>query len=234
MRQQLVRFSTAPYQTRWLDSLLAPLIYLSNLMMAAWLYPVWGTTRTRWGSDKAELIRLFRQRTRPIICLAWHANELITLCSFRRFPRDIMPLAIGHDGFSSRAVQQTAARYGNPLWVYRRRSPIPARTQIIELLKTERPVVGLFPDAGGPDGQIRPGMLDVARSSGALLVPLAWHAQPVLVVGWRRHFYLPLPYSRITFYYGQPLDGSNATADDCRQALDNLEQRVRSASAGRK
>ncbi len=230
MRQQLIRFSSAPHQTRWFDSLLTPVIYVSNLIMAAWLYPVWGTTRTRWASDKAELIRLFRQRTRPIICLGWHANELLTLCSFRRFPRDIMPMTIGHDGFTSRAVQQTAANYGYSVWVYRRRSPIPAKTQIIELLKSERPVVGLFPDAGGPDGQIRPGMLEVARSSGALLVPLAWHARPLLVIGWRRRFYLPLPYSRITFYYGQPLDGATTTADECRQALDNLEQHARSAS----
>ncbi|MDE2236154.1 MAG: hypothetical protein KGK44_11510 [Gammaproteobacteria bacterium] len=227
--RQLIRFSSAPHQTRWFDSLLTPVITLSNLMMAAWLYPVWGTTRTRWGSDKAELIRLFRERTRPIICLAWHASELLAVCAFRRFPRDVMPMVIGHDGFSSLAVQQTAANYGYPLWVYRRRSPVTAKTQIIELLKSERPVVGLYPDAGGPDGQIRPGMLETARAAGALLVPMAWHARPVLVVGWRRRFYLPLPYSRITFYYGRPLDGATATADECRQALDNLQQHAREA-----
>jgi lysophospholipid acyltransferase (LPLAT)-like uncharacterized protein len=229
---QPIRFSDAPHQARVLDVLLEPLLYLANLAVASCLYPAWRTTRIQWEPDAAELIRLFKERSRPIICFAWHAYELNGICVFRDFPRDLVPLAIGHDGPQSRALQQSAARYGFPIWVYRRRSPIQPKTQLINLLMAERPVIGLFPDSGGPDGQVRLGFLEVARAAGALLVPMAWHARPVLVVrSPPRRYCLPVPFSRILACYGQPIDGVHATADDCRCALEVLERRSSAAAS---
>jgi len=222
-----IRFSVAPHQLGPLDGILAPLLYVTNLVVAGWLYPAWRTARVRWDPDVADLIRLFRERSRPIICLAWHAYELIVTCAFRDFPRDILPLAVGHDGLASRALQQSVAWYGFPVWVYRRRSPTPPKEQLIELLKAERPVVGLFPDSGGPDGHIRPGLLEAARAAGALLVPMALRARPVVVAGVRRRYCLPVPYSKIVACYGQPIHGAEATPDACRQAIEALEVRVR-------
>lgn len=228
---RLIRFSNAPHQARALDVLLEPLIYLTNLTVAGWMYPAWRTARIQWEPDVAELIRLFKERSRPIICFAWHAYELIGPCVFRDFPRDLMPLAICHDGPRSRALQAAGAWYGFPLWVYRRRSPIQPKAQLIDLLKAERPVIGLFPDSGGPDGQVRPGFVEVAQATEALLVPMAWHARPVLMVRSPRRYCLPVPFSRVTAHYGQPIDGVRATADDCRCALEVLGQRVSAASS---
>ena len=125
---------------------LEPLVYIANLAAAGCLYPAWRTARVRWEPDVAQLIGLFKDRSRPIICFAWHAYELNGVCVFRDFPRDLVPLAIGHDGPLSRALQQSVAWYGFPIWVYRRRSPIPPKAQIINLLKAERPVIGVFVD----------------------------------------------------------------------------------------
>jgi hypothetical protein len=144
---------------------LEPLVYIGNLAAAGCLYPAWRTARVRWEPDVTQLIRLFKDRARPIICFAWHAYELNGVCVFRDFPRDLVPLAIGHDGPLSRALQQSVAWYGFPIWVYRRRSPIQPKAQIINLLKAERPVIGVFVDSGGPDGQVRPGFLEVARAA---------------------------------------------------------------------
>jgi len=203
------------------------LVYVSNLVVASFLYPAWRTSRIQWEPDAAVLIRLFKERSRPIMCFAWHAYELNSFCAFRDFPRDLVPMAIGHDGPQSRALQQSAAWYGFPVWVYRRRSSVQPRTQIINLLKAERPVIGVFVDSGGPDGQVRPGFLEVARAAEALLVPMAWHARPVIVLRTpRRRYCLPLPFSQITAYHGQPMDGINATRDDCRDALEALERRI--------
>lgn len=209
-----------------------PLFYVSNLAVASCLYPAWRSARVQWEPDVAELIRFFKERSRPIICFTWHAYELIGTSVFRDFPRELVPLAIGHDGPRSRALQQSAAWYGFPVWVYRRRSPIQPKAQLIELLKTERPVIGLFPDAGGPDGHVRPGFVDVARASEAFLVPMFWHARPVVVVrSAPRRYCLPVMFSRITAYYGQPIDGAHATVEDCRYALEVLERRMRPATS---
>ena len=160
-----IRFSDVPYRRRPLDVLLEPFVYVSNLVVASCLYPAWRTSRIQWEPDAAELIRMFKERSRPIMCFAWHAYELNSFCAFRDFPRDLVPMAIGHDGPQSRALQQSAAWYGFPVWVYRRRSPVQPKTQIIDLLKAERPVIGVFVDSGGPDGQVRSGFLEVARAA---------------------------------------------------------------------
>jgi lysophospholipid acyltransferase (LPLAT)-like uncharacterized protein len=124
-------------------------------------------------------------------------------------------------------LHQSAAWYGFPVWAYRRRSPIPPKTQIIDLLKAERPIIGIFVDSGGPDGEVRPGFLEVARAAEALLVPLAWHARPVVPLRLSgRRYCLPAPFSRITAYHGQPIDGVTATRDNCRDALLALERRT--------
>lgn len=224
------RFSDAPHQGRAFDVLLEPLIYLTNLAVACGLYPAYRTTRIQWEPDASELMRLFKERSQPIICFAWHAYELNSVCAFRDFSRDLVPVAIGHDGLLSRAVQQAASWYDCSVWVYRRRSAIKPKAQIIKLLKAERPVIGIFPDAGGPDGQIRPGFLEVARAAEALLVPITWHARPVVAVRPSpRRYCLPVPFSRILAFYGEPINGAHATADNCRAALEELERRVRAA-----
>jgi lysophospholipid acyltransferase (LPLAT)-like uncharacterized protein len=210
---------------------LEPLIYLTNLTVAAWMYPAWRSARIQWEPDVAELIRLFKERSRPIICFAWHAYELIGTCVFRDFPREFVPLAIGHDGPRSRALQQSVAWYGSPVWVYRRRSPVQPKDQLIDLLKVERAVIGVFPDSGGPDGQIRPGFVEVARAAEALLVPMAWHARPVLMVRSPRRYCLPVPFSRVSAYYGPLIDGTLTTREDCRQALEDLEGRMGAAAS---
>src|SRR5215831_19492164 len=224
---RLIRFSDVPYRARALDALLEPLIYISNLAVASCLYPAYRTARVQWEPDEAQLIRLFKERSRPIMCFAWPAYELNSFCAFRDFPRNVVPLAIGHDGPLSPALHQSASWYGFPVWAYRRRSPIQPKAQIINLLKADRPVVGVFPDSGGPDGHVRPGFLEVARAAEALLVPMTWHARPVLtVLPAPRRYCLPVPFSSILACYGQPMDGVHATADDCRSALEVLERRV--------
>jgi len=230
---QLIRFSDAPHQARVLDVLVEPFVYLSNLAVATSLYPAYRTTRIRWEPDVAGLIRLFKERSRPIICFAWHAYELNSFCAFRDFPRDLVPLVIGHDGLLSRALHQSASWYRFHVWAYRRRSPVQPKAQIINLLKAERPVVGVFPDSGGPDGHVRPGFLEVARAAEALLVPMTWHARPVLAVrAAPRRYCFPVPFSSIRACYGQPIDGVHATGDDCRSALEALERRASAVGGG--
>jgi lysophospholipid acyltransferase (LPLAT)-like uncharacterized protein len=129
-------------------------------------------------------------------------------------------------------LQQSAAWYGFPVWAYRRRSPVQPKAQLIDLLKSERPIIGLFPDSGGPDGQVRPGFVEVARAAEALLIPMAWHARPVLAVRKTpRRYFLPVPFSRVMAYYGQPIDGTRTTRDDCRHALESLEGLQRAAAS---
>src|SRR5215813_6061210 len=101
-----IRFADAPYRSTPVDALLEPLVFAANLAFACCLFPAWRTARLQWEPDATQLVQLFKQRSRPIMCFAWHAYELICLCAFRDFPRDVVPITIGHDGPQSRALQQ--------------------------------------------------------------------------------------------------------------------------------
>jgi lysophospholipid acyltransferase (LPLAT)-like uncharacterized protein len=108
------------------------------------------------------------------------------------------------------------------VWVYRRNSPIRPTQQIIDLLKAERCNVGMIPDSGGPYGKVKPGLAEIARSTGAWLVPVIIRARGLLKLRrpWRGG--LPLPYCSLVAYHGPPLDGTRTSVAECQTALDEL------------
>jgi len=220
-----IRFSNAPHEAEWFGPVLEPLIYANNVALAASVYPGWRTARVRWDPDEARLIRFLTDRSSPVIFFSWHAYILLIVCAFRDFPDDLRPTGIGHDGFRSRAVQQTVTWFGCPVWAYRRTSPVRPKQQLADFLAGSRRIVGLFPDAGGPEGEMRPGILEVARATNSLLVPMAVTARPVATMRAPQRLCLPLPFSSVSAYWGEPIAGDKATANGCRMALERLEAR---------
>ncbi len=171
------------------------------------------------------MIRFLRDRPSPVIFLSWHAYILLIVCAFRDFPADLVPTGIGHDGFRSRAVQQTVTWFGCPVWVYRRTSPVRPKQQLTDFLAESRRIIGLFPDAGGPEGEMRPGIVEVARATNSLLVPMAVTARPVATIRAPQRLCLPLPFSSVSAYWDEPIAGDEATVNRCRTALERLEAR---------
>jgi len=228
-----ILFSNAHYEARWYEPALGPITLVTNAAVAAWAYPSWRTARVKWEPDVDDFYRFLRESKNSVICYGWHAYELLTFCAFRDFPSDLMPTGIGHDGFRSRIVHQSSAWYGFPVWVYRRRSPVPARQQLAEFLTESRRIIGLLADAGGPDYVLKPGIVDVARTTTSFLVPMVLSARPVITIPWPRRYCLPLPFSRVFASYGEPIDGSRATVKECQSALEKLEARVATAQEKR-
>lgn len=226
-----ITFAEAPCREDRLSRLLNPAVALCNVAVAVWLYPAWKTVRVRWEPSASELIGLFEDGDAPLICFCWHAYELLLACAFREFPEGLRPTGIGHDGFLSRALHRCSTWYGFPIWVYRRRSPVSPRQQIIDLLSNGRHNIVVFPDAGGPDEQVKAGIVDIGRATGARLVPLAMRARPAIGLAGRRRYELPLPFAEVVAYHGEPLDAQVCTVDDCQTALDGLEHRMRRDSA---
>lgn len=227
MRAPII-FSPAPHETRWYDQLGQPLVLLGNLAMAACVYPSVLTTRAQFDPPLEGLLTFLRERDRPVIFYSWHAYEQLVVCAVATWPKELIPFGVGHDGLSSRMLQRATAGLGIPVWVYRRRSPVRPSQQLIDFLgnAVEPPAVGLFTDAGGPYGRAKPGLVDVARATRAWLVPLTVRAQPVVMLRKPAPYVLPLPFSRIRVFYGDPLDGSVATLAECSRALAALDRRA--------
>jgi lysophospholipid acyltransferase (LPLAT)-like uncharacterized protein len=227
MRAPII-FSPAPHETRWYDQLGLPLVLLGNVGMAACVYPSALTTRARFDPPLEGLLTFLRERDRPVIFYSWHAYEQLVVCAVATLPRDLIPFGVGHDGLLSRMLQRATTGLGIPVWVYRRHSPVRPRQQLIDFLRDagEPLAVGLFTDAGGPYGQAKSGLVEVARATRAWLVPLTVRAQPVVIVTKPVPYALPLPFSRIQVFHGEPLDGAAVTLDECSRALADMDRKA--------
>jgi lysophospholipid acyltransferase (LPLAT)-like uncharacterized protein len=195
-------------------------------MIGILVYPGWRTVSVQWVPGLPSLIEFLRNQTRPVICYGWHKYELLTWLSFKIFPNELTPTAIAHDGLLSRALHKASTWYGFPVYVYRQKSTVRPKEQLIEFLRNEHPVIGLFADAGGPDGQVRQGLADLAQSTESFMVPMAMRASPGFTVGTRQRYFIPLPFSSITAFHGDPFDAGGITRQQCQAALDDLESDI--------
>jgi lysophospholipid acyltransferase (LPLAT)-like uncharacterized protein len=218
-----------PSETIWYRPLSKPLILLSNFVLAAWIYPCWRTVRVSWLPSLESLAQLTADTHRPLIFYSWHAYEPITICAFRDVPAEMRPTGIGHDGVLSRMLQQATAWFGYRLWVYRRKSPIRPKQQIIDMVHARGCNIGLFADAGGPYGRVKPGLPEIAGETEAWLVPLIVRARPVIMFRWPRRYGFPVPFGALRAYHGEPVDGRDATVDTCQAALESVEAQAREA-----
>ncbi len=226
-RRGRISFASVPSETTWYRPLYQPLVFLSNLALAAWIYPCWRTVRIQWIPPLDELAQRADRTGRPLVFYSWHAHEPVTLCAFRDVPPQMMPTGIGHDGMLSRMLQQASAWFGFRLWIYRRKSPIRPKHQIIEMVQTRGCNIGLFADAGGPYGRVKPGLAEIARETNAWLVPLVVRGRPLIRLRRPWHYEFPLPFCRLWAHHGTPIDGHDASVDVCQEALEGLEREAR-------
>jgi hypothetical protein len=221
-----ISFAAVPFEEPpWYKVLLAPFVVLSNALLVLWIYPCWRTASIRWSPALDNLTKIVRDTSRPIIFYSWHAYEPLVLCALRDFPPELQPTGIGHDGVLSRMLQRATAWFGLRVWVYRRKSPVRPRQQIAEMINERRCNVGLFADAGGPYGKVKPGLAEIARATEAWLVPVVVRGHPTLRFRWPRRYGFPLPFCKLVAHYGEPIDGRDATVERCQQALEATEAR---------
>ncbi len=224
--RRLVAYSPVPYRRSWARLLAAPLVLASNVAVGAAVYLPWRTARVRWAIPLDDVMRPVAGSGRSVIYYSWHAYEPFLVLAFRDIPLRSTPSAIGNDGIASRLVQHTVAWSGMPVWVYRRRSPVPPTEQVIQLLKRHPQQIALVPDAGGPYGRVKPGLAEIARAVDAWLIPIVVRGRGRLKIQrpWRYGF--PTPFCTVTVYPGEPFEGGTATVDRCQRALEELDSGV--------
>ena len=221
-----IYYSEVIHEDRWYHRVSAPIVAACNLAVAAWIYPCLRASIVSWNPDLESLLRVVRARSKPIIYYSLHEYELLAVCAYRNHPPDVRPMPIGHDGILSRILQHSTAWFGYSIWVYRRQSTVRPKDQIVDFLRSGPHVVGLFADSGGPDGIVRPGLPEVARRSEAMLIPFAISARPAVMLALPKKFTFPLPSSSIEVYWGEPIDGNNASVENCQKAIDIQVERA--------
>lgn len=95
-----------------------------------------------------------------------------------------------------------------------------AREQLKSLLRRGESVVLAVDGPHGPVFKAKPGCVDLARSTGVPIVPLAYRAHPAHEFTWRwDHTLMPLPFSKIEVVIGRPIPAAG-TDDEILAAVE--------------
>jgi lysophospholipid acyltransferase (LPLAT)-like uncharacterized protein len=187
------------------------------------------------GSVVALLLRLFgatwRVRTEgsdpfargePFIGALWHRGLLVAAHIFR--DRGVaVPVSRSRDGDLTVAVLERLG-FASPARGSSSRGAAAVLRQLIRVVRRGR-TVGVLPDGPrGPARRVKPGLLAVARATGAPIYPVGIAARPVLRFrSWDRAI-LPLPFARVLVSYGEPLVvPKNTPGEDLEPLRESLE-----------
>jgi hypothetical protein len=207
-------YPEVPYRApRW-GPLLEPACVALNAAVYAAHLPVLATAQVSLPAPTAS---------GQTLSFSWHRHNYELAIALHSLPPERRPLFLMHDGIASRALTHRSATWmGFDVLVFRRRSPVPPRQQIISVLRATGRDLLMLPDAGGPYGVVKAGLVEIARACGMALQPVSVRSEPAWVVSKRLRHVLPRPFSSIELLRGEPLP-SSATVEDCQRALEALD-----------
>lgn len=180
-----------------------------------------------------EHVEDLRRREQPIIYAYWHRHIFVTIYRFRN--TGARPLiSLSEDG---EIVSQIGEAFGlNPIRGSSSKGGAKAFIRMQNAIREDNSEVLITADGPkGPVRQIKDGTIRLAQKTRAMVVPIAWHGARVKIFekSWDR-FKVPLPFGRITYAYGEPLEiPADASKEDyprlketLKAAIDRVEKTV--------
>jgi lysophospholipid acyltransferase (LPLAT)-like uncharacterized protein len=172
---------------------------------------------------------LVTQEGRQVVAAFWHGRLLMMPFAYPKIPWAIM---VSHhpDG---EYITRVAERFG--IRVIRGSSRRGGRSALLGMVRAYRQGCHLAITPDGPTGpreEVKPGTIDLARLTGAPIVPAAFGAsRGRFLRSWDR-FFIPYPFGRMVFVYGEPLWlRPDAGPEDLEKARVLLEERLRQVTA---
>lgn len=189
-------------------------------ILGKWILWVWiKSTRMKvLGESKYKELR--RQK-KPAIILIWHGKIFLAPYFFRK--REIMPLiSPSEDG---EIIAQIVSRWGyKVLRGSSSHSIIRAWGEMRRELKRGGQVI-IVPDGPrGPDREMKPGALKLARDTGAYLIPFTFSSSKKKILRSWDNFLIPKPFSRVVVMFGDPFSvGRGLTEEDLERERLRIE-----------
>ncbi|HDP94055.1 MAG TPA: DUF374 domain-containing protein [Candidatus Aminicenantes bacterium] len=202
--------------------------FLRRKFLCLLIHGIVGTCRTEVSG--LEAVEAVRHRGAPVIILFWHRHIFALIHHFRN--SGARPLiSQSKDGelvagvareFGLKPIRGSSSRGGAPAFLSMMRSLREPGTEVLITADGPR----------GPAREMKPGTLELARRSGAWLIPVSWYARPshIFQRSWDR-FLLPLPFSRIRLAYGAPIHPDSLPVRNAEEMvqrrMDELEESLR-------
>jgi lysophospholipid acyltransferase (LPLAT)-like uncharacterized protein len=178
-----------------------------------------------------ENINALQNKNLPLIFIFWHRHILFVIHQFKN--TGARPLiSLSSDG---ELVAAVAEEFGmKPIRGSSSKGGARAFLNMVRSVQMENAQVLITADGPkGPARQIKAGTVQLALKTRATVIPISWRSSRVKILekSWDR-FMIPLPFGRIHFAYGQPLQISNngdqaalqKAADMLAEQLDQLEE----------
>lgn len=175
------------------------------------------------------LDRLIHEEGRQVVAAFWHGRLLMMPLAYPKIPWAIM-VSRHPDG---EYITRVAERFG--IRVIRGSTRRGGRSAFFGMVRAYRQGCHLAITPDGPTGpkeEVKRGTIDLARLTGAPIVPAAFGAsRGKFLRSWDR-FLIPYPFSRMVFVCGEPIWlRSDASPEDLEKARVLLEERLRQVTA---
>jgi lysophospholipid acyltransferase (LPLAT)-like uncharacterized protein len=167
-----------------------------------------------------------------VIVPLWHQRLLPALAYATKF-REFHPIVMISQSRDGELIANIAQRLGLvPVRGSSSRGGAEALTTIVKKLEKNPAVVHIVDGPRGPKGKVKPGLIRMAKLSGAVILPLIVSADKAWIArSWDR-FLIPKPFSRVTIRWEEPFsvpsDADHEKSDALRK---NIEDRLTRAYA---
>jgi lysophospholipid acyltransferase (LPLAT)-like uncharacterized protein len=155
---------------------------------------------TRIGTDIPDA---FHQRGEGLILAFWHGRMILCPFAYRGKEGPHILISVHGDGELIARVMQYFGFH-----LVRGSSSSRGKEALQELMKLARENRDLTITPDGPRGpvhEVKPGIAQLARLSGLAILPFCFSAsRGITMRSWDR-FFLPLPFSRVVFVYGDTI-----------------------------
>ncbi|MBM3570573.1 MAG: DUF374 domain-containing protein [Alphaproteobacteria bacterium] len=185
-------------------------------------YVDWVWSSGRWTVEGEERVRPFWNAGQPILLAFWHARIAMAVKCWPRDRRMAMLISAHRDGqFVARIVARSGIEYvpGSAT-----RGGSEAIRRMIRAVR-DGASIGITPDGPrGPRMRAQVGVAQLARLSGAPIVPMSWSAAPRRLLSTWDRFVLPAPFCRGLMLWGEPIhvprDADAAAIEAARRSVE--------------
>ncbi len=156
-------------------------------------------------------------RTDPIVAGLWHRDMIVAAGAYRDLAASV-PASQSKDGdLVSGALRRLG--FGPVPRGSSSRGGVSVLRGLIRANRAGHHVALLLDGPRGPAGQVKPGVIALAATTGAPVIPVAMSASRCFRFGSWDRTVLPMPFSHVVCAYGKPLYVPKGTDEGAREAL---------------